>query len=190
MNCSLIRGVEVTKERDRLLIIRNTWSVQTLGGHLLLAIGLGFFGCCGFLGLAPVEGETPFHHLIGKVMAIVGIPIAALCLLALPLRTWRHRRPFVFDRQTGRFLDGRREVCSLSDIRFLHIDECGFDPTDYAVRLVLADGRKLLTLEQRIDEFRQRGDAERLAAEIAGFLSIEVTRAGNGTDQSPGRFSG
>lgn len=179
MNRFLIRGVEVTKERDRL-IIRNTWSVQTLGGHLLLAIGAGFFGCCGFLGLVPEEGESPWQRTIGTVMAVVGIPVAGLALLALPLRTLRHRRPFVLDRQADRFLDGGREVCSLGAIRSVSVDECGFDPTDYAVRFVLADGRKLLTLEHRIDEFRQRGDAERLAAEIAGFLSVDVAGEGDG----------
>jgi hypothetical protein len=71
-------------------------------------------------------------------------------------------------------LDGSREVCSLSDIRSIRVDECGSDPTDYAVRFVRADGRILLALEWRIDEFRERGDAERLAAEIADFLSVEV----------------
>jgi hypothetical protein len=186
MNRSRIRGIEVTKESDRL-VIRNTWSVQTLGGHLLLVIGLGFFGCCGFMGLVPVEGESLSHRVIGTVLAAVGIPIAALCFLALPLHTIRHRRPFILDRQIDRFLDGRQEVCRLSDIRSLRIDECGYDPTDYAVRLVLADGRKLHTLEQRIDEFRQRAEAERLATEIADFLSVELAaeERGNQFDQSP-----
>jgi hypothetical protein len=179
MNRFLIRGVEVTQSGDRLTI-RNTWSVQTLGGHLLLIFGVGFFGCCGFLGLAPVEDDSPRDRIIGNVLAVVGIPIGALCLLALPLRTWRHRRPFVLDRQADRFLDGRRPVCSLGDIRSISIDECGSDPTDYAVRFVLADGRKLFTLEDRIDDFRQRGDAECLAAEITAFLSGGIAGQGRG----------
>jgi hypothetical protein len=173
MNRSLIQGVQVTNEGDRLLI-RNTWSVQTLGIYWHLVIGVGFFGCCGFMGLVPVEDETPRNRIIGTVLAVVGIPLATLGLLALPLNAFRHRRPFVFDRQADRFLDGGREVCPLSDIRSICVEEWGSEPIEYAVRFVLADGRKLFTLEMRIDEFRQRSDAERLAAEIADFLSVEA----------------
>jgi hypothetical protein len=174
MNRILIRGVQVTREKDRL-VIRNSWSIQTLGSHLLLAIGAGLFGCFGFLGVVNVDGETRWDRIIGTVAALIGIPVASLALLAMPLRTMRHQRPFVLDRQADRFLDGGHEVCSLSDIRSVRVDECGFDPSDYAVRLILVDGRKLLTLEQRIDEFRQRADAERLAAAISDFLSVGAT---------------
>jgi hypothetical protein len=179
MNCSLIQGVKVTKESERLLI-RNTWSVQALGGYVLILVGVGFFGCCGFMGLVPVEGKTPRDGAIGTVLADVGIPLAALGLLALPVRAFRHRRPFVFDRQADRFLDGGREICPLSDIRSISVDAQGFDPTEYVVRFVRADGRKLRTLEMRLDEFRQREDAARLAAVIADFLSIEVVGVGQG----------
>jgi hypothetical protein len=177
MNLSLIQGVKVTRESDRLLI-RNTWSVQTLGGYVLLVVGVGFFGCCGFMGLVPVEGETPRDRTIGTALAVVGIPLATLCLLALPLRAISHRRPFIFDRQADRFLDGGQEVCRLSDIRSVSVDEQGSDPTEYVVRLVRADGRTLLTLEMRLDEFRQRGDADRLAALIVDFLSVGVAGVG------------
>jgi hypothetical protein len=173
MNRSLIQGVEVTKQHDRL-IIRNSWSPHSLGGHALLVVGVGFFGCSGFLGLVSVKGESSRDQVIGTVMAAVGIPLAILGVVALLLRTLRHCRPFVLDRKAGHFLDGRQKVCSLRDIRTVSVEECGSDPTEYVVRFVLADGSMLHTLEQRIDEFRSRKDPEHLVAEITDFLSVGV----------------
>ena len=176
MDRSLVQGIEVTKDGDQL-VLRNTWAVATLGGHfLVLAIGVGFFGCCGFLGLAPADGETPRDRTIGTAMAVVGIPVAMLSLLALPLGLLRHRRPFTLDREADCLWDGGKEVCALSDIREVSVDEWGSDPTEYLVNFVLADGHKLLTLNSRINF--QQDSAERVAAEIADFLGIGVVGPG------------
>jgi hypothetical protein len=177
MSRSLIRGIEVIREEDRL-VLRNTWSIQTLGLQIVLVVGFGFFACCGFMGLVPVtEGppETPRDRLIGTVMAVIAIPLAALALLALPLSLLRHRRPFIFDRRTDRLLDGKREVCPLSSILGVSVEVFSADPpADYAVRIIRQDERRLHVLEGRLGEFPHRAHAERLAGEIGDFLGVEV----------------
>ena len=175
MTRSLIQGIEVTRDGDRL-IVRNTWGRATLSVHLHLAFGFAFCGGFGLM-VGFVRDDFP-ESIVQRAIRIgaptCGIPLAILSLAALLHRTLRHRRPYILDRQADRLMDGSTVVGVLSEIRHVRVEEWGSDPTEYTLSCLLTNGRKLTTLGSRIDEFRRREDAERLASEVADFLGVSV----------------
>lgn len=176
MERSLIQGIEVLVGSDRL-VLRNSWAVAALGRYFVLACGTFLFGgFFVFVILFWLSGEplTPTERYVGLTIAIVSGPLALLGLLGIGVHAFAHRKRFVFDKATNRFQYESKAICPLSNIARIRIERRGFDPTEYAIVLVQKDGQRLTTLDRRLDEFRTRDDAERLATAIAGFLGIEV----------------
>ena len=180
MKCLLIQGIEVLVGQDRL-VLRNTWAVAALGRYFVLASGAFLFG--GFflfvilfwLSGAPA---TTTERYVGLTTAIFSGPLALLSLMGIGVHASSHRKRFVFDKGTDRFQDDLKVICPLGSIARICIETRGFDPVEYAILLVQKDGQRLATLERRLDEFRSREDAERMATAIAGFLGVEMGKIG------------
>ena len=165
-----IRGIEIVREPERL-VLRNTWAGATLGSFYLLA-GVGLL--CGIIFVVCVSPLTEGRQLdqpeFSRGLALVSGVMGVLSLAALVLGLYRHRRPLILDRWTNRFLDGPREVCPLREIMDIRISSRGVDTTEYVVALVRHGGNSLNILEDRLNTFDRREDAERLAGALVEFL--------------------
>jgi len=168
-----VRGIEIVREDERL-VLRNTWAGATLGSFYLLA-GVGLL--CGIIFVVCVspltDGKQFDQPALSHGLAIMSGLMGLLSLTALVLGLYRHRRPLILDRRTNRFLDGSREVCPLREITDVRISSRGVDTTEYVVALVRHDGNFLNTLEDRLNTFDSREDAERLAGAVVDFLGVK-----------------
>jgi len=165
-----IRGIEIVREEQRL-VLRNTWAAAALGSFYLLA-GAGSLCAIVFVVcISPLTDGRQFDQpaLSGGLAVVSGLS-GLLSLAALILGLYRHRRPLILERGTDRFLDGSREVCPLHEIADVRVSSRGLDTTEYVVALVRHDGHSLNTLEDRLNTFDRREDAERLVGELAHFL--------------------
>jgi hypothetical protein len=165
-----IRGIEIVREAERL-VLRNTWAGATLGSFYLVA-GVGILCVIVFVVcVSPLtEGRQFDQPVLSRGLALVSGLMGLLSLAALVLGLYRHRRPLILDRGTNRVLDGSRDVCPLHEIVDVRVASRGLDTTEYVVALVRHDGHSLNILEDRLNTFERREDAERLAGELADFL--------------------
>jgi hypothetical protein len=165
-----VRGIEIVRDAERL-VLRNTWASATLGSFYLLT-GVGIL--CGIVFVVCVSPLTEGRHFdqpeLSRVLALVSGLMGLLSLAALVLGLYRHRRPLILERGTNRFMDGSHEVCPLDEIADVRVASRGLDTTEYVVALVRHDGRSVNTLEDRLNTFDRREDAERLAGKLVDFL--------------------
>ena len=179
MKNSLIQGIEVLAGPNRL-VIRNTWVVASLGRYFVLGSGAFLFG--GFslaMILFWLNGVlvTTTERYLGLTTAIVAGPLAVLGLIGIGVHAFSHCKPFIFDKRTDRFRDDSTEICPLSSLASLCIEECGFDPVEYVIVLVRQEGMSRsvyevlgLTREMHLT-FQPRADSEHFCVALASMTS-------------------